>query len=436
MEEKQNLNFETRRRYILHTIKHGISAVVDTKAAKLKMLVIVLAWHGICMLWACASPDLVQGLLRTSQYLLTPLVILAALYWAGYVPGSWEMYRNLLRIGLVNSAGEAPYLISRREVDGQTEYIFQSRGVTKTRWKECLEEIESALNLTIGNIQQSIDFRTLTVRAVPPNMVFGETIMWDSALINYDDDSDFILGKTAAGEIVHWNCETMPHVLVGGATSSGKTRLSMLILEQALFRGAQVFIVDLKGLDYRPLEKMDAQLVTDMQSAVSLLSETVDTMYARRDLLRKAEAANFQEYNRIVGHKLHRIFILIDECSMLTNSGTSKEAKATSQECIDKMTTLVRLGRAVGIHLLIATQVPDVSSVPTAIRSNLDMRICGKADSILSTMVLGDGRADELIPKDARGRFVVANGAESVVFQAFYYATRERREQNGNLYYT
>lgn len=108
---------------------------------------------------------------------------------------------------------------------------------------------------------------------------------------------------------------------------------------------------------------------------------------------------------------------------MLTNSGVSKEAKAASQGCIDRMTTLVRLGRAVGIHLLIATQVPDVSSVPTTIRANLDMRVCGKADSILSTMVLGNGRADELIPKDARGRFVVANGAEPVVFQAFYYAT-------------
>ena len=422
MEEKQNLNLETRRRYILHTIKHGLSAVVDTKAAKLKLLAVVLAWIGICKLWAWASPDFAQGMLHTSQLLLSPLVIVAALYWAGYVPGSWDMYRNLVRVGLVNSAGEAPYLIGRREVDGQTEYIFQSRGVTKTRWNELLEEVESALNLTIGSIRQSTDFRTLTIRAVPPNVVFGQTIMWGSAPINYDDASDFILGKTAAGEIVRWNCETMPHVLIGGATSSGKTRLSMLILEQAILRGAHVYIIDLKGLDYRLSEEMDARLVTNMQGAVDLLNETVEAMYKRRDLLRKMNAVNFSEYNRKAGsHQLKQIFILIDECSMLTNSGTSKEAKAASQECIDKITTLVRLGRAVGIHLLIATQVPDVSSVPTAIRANLDMRICGKADSILSTMVLGDGSADELIPKDARGRFVMANGAESVVFQAYYY---------------
>ena len=424
MDEKRLLNRETRKHYYFLTVKRGMLAVLDATNARIRVFLCLLVWIVGCELWEQASPVYVYGLLHTCQLILTPFAICCAFYWAGYIPGSWEIYKNLVRISLVNEAGEAPYLVSRKNVGEQTEYIFQSRGITASEWHRRLEEIQSAINLTIGSIKPSTDYRTLTIRTVPPNMVFGQTIMWDRTLINLEDDADFVLGKTAAGEIVRWNCETMPHMLIGGATSSGKSRISMLILEQAILRDADVSIIDLKGLDYRPLEAMDACLVTDMSGAEALLEKTVRTMYTRRDLLRDADAANYQEYNKKVSeNRLRRIFILVDECSMLTNSGVSKEAKAASQGCIDRMTTLVRLGRAVGIHLLIATQVPDVSSVPTAIRANLDMRVCGKADSILSTMVLGDGRADELIPKDARGRFVVANGAESVVFQAFYYAT-------------
>lgn len=422
MENRNSLILETRRRYILRTIKQGMFAVMGTGFAMLQFILAMMVWISCCELWAWVSPVYVHGLLRTCQVILTPMMIGSVFYWIGHVPGSWGMYRDLVRIGFVNKAGEAPYLIGKSTNGNQTEYIFESRGIIATEWQKRLGEIESALNLTIGSIQPSVDYRTLIVRAVPPNMVFGTTILWDRSLINYDDSSDFVLGKSAAGEIVHWNCETMPHMLIGGATSSGKTRLAMLILEQAILRDATVSIIDLKGLDYRNFESMDARLVTDMRCAVDLLDDTVRLMYMRRDLFRDVGAVNYSDYvDKSGNRRLRRMFILIDECSMLTNSGTTKEAKAMSQECIDKITTLVRLGRAVGIHLIIATQVPDVSSVPTAIRANLDMRVCGKADSILSTMVLGDGRADEQIPKDARGRFVLANGAESVVFQAYYY---------------
>ena len=79
------------------------------------------------------------------------------------------------------------------------------------------------------------------------------------------------------------------------------------------------------------------------------------------------------------------------------------------------------MGRAVGIHLIISTQRPDASAVPGSIKSNLDVRICGKADATLSTIILGDGRANEVIPKDSQGRFVLANGAEDIIFQGYYY---------------
>ena len=64
------------------------------------------------------------------------------------------------------------------------------------------------------------------------------------------------------------------------------------------------------------------------------------------------------------------------------------------------------------------TQRPDTNVVPGQIKSNLDFQVCGRADSILSGIILGNGSADEQIPKDARGRFITGDGT---VFQAYLF---------------
>ena len=420
--DKSNLTLETRRHYLLRALMEGIRRCVTDMRSAGKLLLGLLLYVIGTELWVYFAPPFVHGIIRSAQLVLIPFVLLGLLIWVGIVPGSWRMNRDLTRVGVVNAAGEAPFLIKRRKTDdGQDEYIFESKGVTPKMWRERVEEVQSALNLTVGSVKQDRDYRTVVVRAVPPNMYFGSTIMWDRKYVNAEDDADFVLGKTATGEIVHWDVEAMPHALIGGSTKSGKTRLCALILTQAVLRGADVRIIDLKGLDYRALEAMDAHLVTDKQGAVQLLRDAVEEMQRRKDLLDSAKAKSFREFNESQKTPLRRQFILVDECSALTNSGVTKEAVAISKECLDLMSTLACMGRAVGIHLIISTQVPDVASVPTAIRSNLDLKLCGKADTILSTMILNNGSANELIPKDSQGRFAMANGSETIVFQAFYY---------------
>ena len=117
-----------------------------------------------------------------------------------------------------------------------------------------------------------------------------------------------------------------------------------------------------------------------------------------------------------------RTFLLIDECAeVLDPTGRTKEEKELISQITKDLNTIARMGRAVGIHLIISTQRPDASAVPGSSKANLDVRICGKADATLSTIILGDGRANEVIPKDSQGRFVLANGAEDIIFQGYYY---------------
>ena len=76
----------------------------------------------------------------------------------------------------------------------------------------------------------------------------------------------------------------------------------------------------------------------------------------------------------------------------------------------------VRQGRTFGIHLILAIQRPDAVIIPRQIKNNMDFRVCGRADSVLSQIILDNTSAAEQIPKDARGRFITGDG---IVFQGY-----------------
>lgn len=84
----------------------------------------------------------------------------------------------------------------------------------------------------------------------------------------------------------------------------------------------------------------------------------------------------------------------------------------------NRLSTIARLGRAFGIHLILATQRPDANIIPGQIKNNMDFRVCGRADSVLSQIILDNTSAAEQIPKDARGRFISGDG---IVFQGYLF---------------
>jgi len=82
---------------------------------------------------------------------------------------------------------------------------------------------------------------------------------------------------------------------------------------------------------------------------------------------------------------------------------------------------IARQGRAFGIHLILATQRPDATILSGQIKNNVNCRICGRADTILSQIILDSTAAAEQIPKDARGRFLLHDGT---FFQAYWFDDR------------
>ena len=95
-----------------------------------------------------------------------------------------------------------------------------------------------------------------------------------------------------------------------------------------------------------------------------------------------------------------------------------KEQKETVSKIESRLSVIARQGRAFGIHLILATQRPDANILSGQIKNNVNCRICGRADTVLSQIILDNTSAAEQIPKDARGRFLLHDGT---VFQAYWF---------------
>lgn len=117
--------------------------------------------------------------------------------------------------------------------------------------------------------------------------------------------------------------------------------------------------------------------------------------------------------------RMQRIVFACDEVAeLLDRTGADKERKELLAQIEARLALIARQGRAFGIHLILATQRPDANILSGQIKNNMNIRICGRADTTLSTIIIGDGRAAEQIPHDAQGRFLMEDGT---VFQAYYF---------------
>ena len=152
----------------------------------------------------------------------------------------------------------------------------------------------------------------------------------------------------------------------------------------------------------------------------------VDELNRRKQLFAsKDDCNNIFDYNSnplyTLNHTqcLDRIVFAVDEVAeVLDKTGLSKEEKEQVARIESRIATIARLGRAFGIHLILATQRPDANILTGQIKNNISYRVCGRADSVLSMIILDSTDAAEQIPSDARGRFIDNNGT---VFQGYWF---------------
>ena len=249
-----------------------------------------------------------------------------------------------------------------------------------------------------------------------------------------------VLGKTIQNETYVIDLAKMPHLLVAGATGQGKSVGLNAIITSLLYKKhpseLKFVLVDPKKVEltlYTKLEKHflaklpdeDEAIITDTQKVVYTLNSLCKEMDSRYDLLRKAEVRNIKEYNekftkrRLNPDKGHRylpyIVVIIDEfADMIMTAGREVESP---------IARIAQLARAVGIHLVIATQRPTTNIITGLIKANFPARIAFRVSSMIdSRTIIDQPGANQLI---GRGDMLISNGSELVRVQCAFIDTPE-----------
>ncbi len=248
------------------------------------------------------------------------------------------------------------------------------------------------------------------------------------------------LGKTISNEVFVVDLAKMPHLLVAGATGQGKSVGINAVLMSLLYKKhpsqLKLVLIDPKKVELFPYSSLenhflaflpgqDEPITTETNKVIHTLNSLCIEMDERYDLLKKASARNIREYNeKFVQRKLnpqkgHRflpfIVLVIDEfADLIMTAGKEIELP---------IGRLAQLARAVGIHLIIATQRPSVNIITGVIKANFPARIAYKvASKVDSRTILDAGGADQLI---GRGDMLLSVGGDMVRLQCAFVDTPE-----------
>ena len=255
-----------------------------------------------------------------------------------------------------------------------------------------------------------------------------------------DMDLPIALGKTISNEVFVVDLAKMPHLLIAGATGQGKSVGINTILCSLLYKKhpsqLKLVLIDPKKVELSPYGKIDNHflaylpdqlepIITDTSQVVRTLNSLVIEMEQRYDLLKKAQARNIKEYNeKFIGRRLnpekgHKflpfIVLVIDEfADLIMTAGKEVELP---------IGRLAQLARAVGIHLIIATQRPSVNIITGVIKANFPARVAFKvASKVDSRTILDTNGADQLI---GRGDMLMTAGSDIVRLQCAFVDTPE-----------
>jgi len=273
-----------------------------------------------------------------------------------------------------------------------------------------------------------------------PETVTMESLVSTAKYQNTDYELPLMIGKTISSEAFMIDLVKCPHMLVAGATGQGKSVGLNAIIASILYKKhpsqVKFVLVDPKKVEltlYKRIEKhflaklpnSEDAIITEVEQVKATLNSLTVEMENRYDLLKEAECRNIKEYNaKFVarrlnperGHKyLPYIVVVIDEFADLIMTAGKEVEKPLAR--------LAQLARAIGIHLIVATQRPDVKVITGTIKANFPVRIAFRVMSqIDSRTILDQSGAENLI---GRGDMLINTGSDITRLQCAFIDTPE-----------
>ncbi len=283
----------------------------------------------------------------------------------------------------------------------------------------------------------------IEVPNLKPQMVSMESILNSRKFQETDYELPMALGKTITNEVFIADLTKMPHLLVAGATGQGKSVGLNVIITSLLYKKhpaeLKLVMIDPKKVEfslYAPIvnhflaqvegnEDVEEPIITDVNKVIQTLKSLCIEMDQRYDLLKKAHARNVKEYNEKFrerqlnpnnGHRyMPYIVVVIDEYGDLIMTA-GKEIELP-------IARIAQLARAIGIHMIIATQRPTANIITGTIKANFPARMAFKVTTgVDSKTILDRTGANQLVGK---GDMLLMTGSEPVRIQCAFIDTNE-----------
>ncbi|MEO6901864.1 MAG: DNA translocase FtsK [Bacteroidia bacterium] len=321
--------------------------------------------------------------------------------------------------------------------------IIPAAGVRISKIKNLEDDIALSLSALGIRIIAPIPGKGTIGIEVPnqnPEMVPMRSILASEKFKTTTMDLPIALGKTISNETYIADLAKMPHLLMAGATGQGKSVGLNAILVSLLYKKhpsqIKFVLVDPKKVELTLFNKIERHflaklpdsaeaIITDTKKVIHTLNSLCIEMDQRYDLLKEAQVRNLKEYNTKFiarrlnpndGHKfLPYIVLVVDEfADLIMTAGKEVETP---------IARLAQLARAIGIHLIIATQRPSVNIITGTIKANFPARIAFRVTSkIDSRTILDSGGADQLI---GRGDMLLSTGNDLLRIQCAFVDTPE-----------
>ena len=272
---------------------------------------------------------------------------------------------------------------------------------------------ELALNLAVDKIRIEAPIPgTRSVGVEIPNARSADvrlrSVLESSDWKKADDPLTFAVGKDISGRSVVANLAKMPHLLIAGTTGSGKSVMSNTLITSLLYRNSpsdmKLIIVDPKQVEmaqYQDIPHLLTPIITQTDKALSAMKWAVGEMERRYSLMAEERVKNIADYNAKMANsenksekegKMPYIVIIIDEMAdLMMMAGKDLEML---------IVRIAQKGRAAGIHLVLATQRPEVKVITGLIKANIPGRIAFAVGSQMdSRIMLDQGGAEKLLGK-------------------------------------
>ena len=324
------------------------------------------------------------------------------------VNGTDEMKENSRRLNeTLESFNIAAHIVNVTRGPSVTRYEVElEKGVKLSKLTNCADDIALSLGASgvrIAAVPGKISVVGIEVPNKAVTMVSLREVIDSSEFNSSKGLSTFAVGKDIGGSCIIGNIAKMPHMLIAGTTGSGKSVCMNSIIISLLYKASpedvKLIMVDPKMVElanYNGIPHLMIPVVTDPKKAAGALQWAVTEMMRRYKTMSDAGVRDLESYNSIVlsegGQKVPQLIVIIDELADLM--------MVAAKVVEDSICRIAQMGRASGVHLVIATQRPSADVITGLMKANIPSRIAFSVASAMESRIILDTQgAEKLVGK-------------------------------------